>query len=553
MKRLIALFLFACSNAFGVVYTVSNSDSAATIYNTIQNAACGDTVRITAGNYTLGTGLVRIYINGKRCGAGNPLTIQGFGGMAVFNYTAHPLDTHTTLPCDNIPGTYSGGDCDRGGWVFWNSSYIVLDSVHIKGVTSASSDNAAGLRMIGDSAVAPTNTDHISFRNCIFELNYNGVQVGGIGATNTLYYRTKFLDNGNPSNEQEHQLYDGGGDNTTIQESYFDATHCCIHIDGTSDHVDGSGVHTDTGGQNLHLRAYHTYLISNWIANAKQYEFDMMTPNPAFDPGDHVMHGYAYGNVIVPAVSFGTFAKVITTLDDTATFTGGRFSWHIYWNTFYFQSDTCYQGNSGEIPPNTTDQCSIFQQSNFGINNSGIYVPPVIVGLSSEMSNNVFFMKKRPDDASARSLFVVTWGTNPPCTGCNNADGPVPWTITGTNNTFDDHMINLCSTPQTYTAANGSCSLTNGSTFAYGAFPFTNAATLNLMPSSAGALGTADLTVTLPYPIVNMQTAPGVFAVRSAFTDRGALQTAGGGGGGSSMTSPAIFFTRLLIPELEGF
>src|SRR6185503_8099421 len=98
----------------------------------------------------------------------------------------------------------------------------------------------------------------------------------------------------------------------------------------------------------------------------KQYEFDMLTPDPPYDPGDHVMHGYVYGNVIMPATNPASSAKVVTVQDDVRAFTGGTFYWHFAWNTIYTQSSTCYQGNSGQIPPNTTDQCSFFQISNQG-------------------------------------------------------------------------------------------------------------------------------------------------------------------------------------------
>lgn len=504
--------------------------------------------------------------------------------------------------CGFIAGNSNAGDCDRGAWGVTNSSYIVFDGIEIKGVTSTESDNSSAIRLTGDALAAPGNNDHVTIKNCILQLNYQGIQFSGGYNTNQVIEYTQFLANGNPSNEQEHQLYDGGGDYNFIRYSYFNETGCCIHVDGSSNQPG------DSGGQNLHSRSFHVYVYGNWFQDAYQYEFDQMAGNPDYDPGDHTQQMFFYGNVVVPSTAprngnvkvstwlvdsptrygtvntsgtggtsvtwvsgdqftaiFGTYVGdpidigaattcTIATVTDATHLTvsgctpgagsgtaftlyddwlagHGKFYFEAKWNTFYSPNPNGQSFNAstgvGSYAPNTSDQFSYFQLNNFGTFRTDYGGESRRVEeINLYLANNVFYMHDGTGAGHNESLMLISIGANPPCSDCAPLSVPSAWTFTGSHNSFDTVMINNLSSPQTFTDANGTGSLTSGQTYSTSSPPFTDLGSLNFIPDSAGAFGTADESETLPYPLDFVQTSPMVFVAKSSFTDRGALSAA---------------------------
>lgn len=537
MKTIVRLFFLlfvvavsVATLAHGTVYTVHVTDTPVTIYTTIQNAACGDTVNIDGGTYSAANSNIElVYISGKACTAGTVLTIQATNPLSrpLFDNTGFPLDggsgacgpTYPTV----IPHSYVGSDYMRGAWQITNSSYVTFDGITWKGATACSQSSVAGLRINSNSGASLN--DHITVRNSTFQQNWDGIFSTG---TNILGEFNVFISNGQYQEDQEHQWYDGGGDNITVRYNTFLGQGCggCSLDIGTG--VDTccmkeNGIPQNTGGgQNLHMRSYHQLIYGNWLQDAKDYEWDMSAPDAVYAPGGITTDAYqsVYGNVIIPSVTPNNTSKVMT-------FTAHQpnlgfcqagvvgcptltMHFDMQWNTIYMQSPV------GSTHPCLGSGTTCFEYDFFQINNYTIaqLAADALGAVVMHYANNtMYFAASKPASAWNHSLFQVHGNGN-------------PWTITGANNYFGapDHggVINLCST--LVSVWNGTCLLTLTTNNVTGSPPFLNLAALNLTPTSTGAFGSADTTQTLKSPKASYS--PASYTVLGSYNDIGALQFA---------------------------
>jgi len=447
-------------------YTLFPTDKPATIYGIIENANCGDTITIAPGAYNVANGnLPMIYIANKACTADAPLVVQAadFNNLPFFDYTGHPLDS------GDVPGFDPGymSDLSRGAWQVVNSTYVVFDGLHIKGTSAINDEAIAGVRFI--------STDHFTLRRSLLEKDWNGAQGHG---TNTLVEYNQFLGNGKPGSDQQHQFYDGGGDNTTLRYNYFNQ-------DGCAD-----------CGQNLHSRSWHSFIYGNWFQDASDYEWDMMSPDPAITPADNTMSMQFYGNVVITSPSPGNEGKVFTFFNDGGSplTANVKMKLDAQWNTFWLR----YQAGSG--PGNSYN---LFQFNNYASPSAN-----ALAEIDLHFANNILhFSGNVPNGINQYSLYFLS--------------GANPWSVTGDNNWFDNFAINTCTTP--VSTSGGTCYLSNSTMAA--SPPFVSMATLDLRPATPNnPFGSADTSQSLKSPYQEYEPALGDLAARTSFSDVGALQ-----------------------------
>src|ERR1700731_3235257 len=533
MKWLAAIaLLLSAETANATIYTVHPTDSPTTIYNTIQNALCGDTVNINAGTYSVANGNGElIHISGKACTSGTVLLIQASDQThrPLFDYTGTPLDggpgeCNTTV----VPHSYTASDFMRGAWQIVNSQYVTIDGINIKGATACTQSSVAGIRYV-------TGIDHLTIRRCTLQQNWEGLFGAG---TNILGEYNNFISNGNPSEDQEHQWYDSGGDNLTVRYNVFLGNggvlaldvgtgndNCCIKIDGTN--TGGAGV----GGQNLHTRSWDQFIYGNWFQDGQDYEWDMSSPNANFTgtAGETTdMYQKWYGNVVVTNASPKNETKVMTfTGYNVVSGTGGSASITMHldaqWNTFYIRYNA--GTNATCLGDSDTTQCyefSVFQLNNYTIGSGslpgtgctgGFTDCNALGGITLNYANNIMYFVH--STGYRRSLLVL------PDTGTTVGN---PWTVTGSNNYFGSPdlggMVNICATP--LSVWNGTCSITSSTNNQTSSPPFTNLSSLLLKPNAAGAFGSADTTQTLKSP--QAYYTPVELLSLSTYVDKGALQ-----------------------------
>ncbi len=445
----------------GNTYTVGPTDAAGTIYGIIDNAGCGDTVNILPGTYNMASNnLAMIRIQYKSCGANNPYIVKASdpNNLPLFDYTGYPLDGMASP----IPNNWTPweGDAYRGAWQVQDSSYVVVDGVHIKGTTAINNDSIAGLRYIG--------VDHFTIRRSILEKDWDGLF--GIG-TNILVEYNQFLYNGEPGSDKQHQFYDSGGDNLTIRYNYFNDENC------------------DSCGQNIHSRSWHSFIYGNWLQSGSDYEWDMMGPNPAIAPSDRTMVQQFYNNVVVTSLNPVNGIKVFTFYNDSLV-PNLKMKLDAQGNTFWIRSP----GYAGTL--------SLFQLNNYVSPN-----PEAIDKIDLSFSNNiVHFSGNPPGVFGSYSLYYLN-GTN-------------PWTVSGTNNWFDSFVTNTC--PTSVSVSGGTCLLTNSVIAATP--PFKNINSLDLRPTnSSHPFGTADISQPLKSSNQQIPPGSVNVIPRTDFSDVGAL------------------------------
>lgn len=538
MKKIfIAIFCFVLSCS-ATTYTIHVTDTPVTIYTTLQNAVCGDTVNINAGTYSAANSNIELfYISGKACSAGTILLIQASDPLnkPLFDYTGTPLDGGSGAcgaPFPTvIPHSYVGSDYMRGAWQITNSSYVTFDGILFKGATSCAQSSVAGLRINSNSGASLV--DHVTVRNSTFQQNWDGIFSTG---TNILGENNVFISNGQPQEDQEHQWYDGGGDNLTIRYNAFlgqgcggcsldigtgvDDT-CCMQTNGTT--------RNNGGGQNLHSRSWDSFIYGNWFQDARDYEWDMSAPGLAYVPGRGAtdMFMQFYGNVLVgnATPANGTKVMVFTAyMPIVGNCTVGlvgcpNLTMHLdaQWNTFYPRFDRgtghpCLGGGS-------CNEYEFFQINNYTAA-GGTLPGTVCIGCDAlgavalHFANNIMNFVHDFGVSSYNHTFI------------NAAGNGNPWTITGNNNWFGapdrGGVINNCIT--LISVWNGTCLLTSTTNNVTSSPPFLNLAALNLTPTSTGAFGSADTTQTLKAPKASYS--PASYTVLGSYNDIGALQFA---------------------------
>jgi len=255
-------------------------------YTVLEAAQPGDVVEIAPGTYQF-----RVHLTAEGDGS-NPIVIRA---ADPDNPPVWDLDG---MNVGDWPGSYTGGDNDRGCWMVRGGGYeisgIVFRNCHNAG------GNAAGLRTI--------ETMDVTLRDVLFEGNDSGVSGNGEG---TLVEFCEFVGNGQQSNPPQHSMYIYGG----------------------SIHLRHNYIHDSAGGQNLHIRARDSVIEYNWIARAQNYEGDIMTGD---DP-DHTM--VFRGNVVVGNTNPENGGRILVLHNDTGA-QGISMNIEVVWNTFFLQSGT---------------------------------------------------------------------------------------------------------------------------------------------------------------------------------------------------------------------
>lgn len=237
------LILFFPASGSSAAISVTPKDS----YSKIESAQPGDIIEIAPGTYRF-----RLHLT-KKASAAKPIIIraQDKNNRPVWDLAGKTVDLW--------PGSYTGGDRDRGAWKIHNASHYIISDIVIRNATNNRNS----------SAVYFDNADNIIIRNCLFEFNDNGIV--GRGEGNLIDF-TEFNRNGLPgSDKMTHNLYLYGG-SFTIRNCY---------------------IHDSRHGQNLHLRTRDCTIENSWIARANNYEGDIMT-------GPELVHTLTLkGNVII--------------------------------------------------------------------------------------------------------------------------------------------------------------------------------------------------------------------------------------------------------------
>jgi len=225
MLRYPAAFLVVFAGvapARAATITVKPGDS----YDKIESAQAGDTVLIEPGTYKF-----RVYLENSGTAA-NPITIKGKdpANRPVWDLGGQPISSW--------PGSYDGGDSNRGAWQVAGDHYVI-ESIIFR---NCQDNIGAGLRA--------RNVTGVTVRDCLFE-----------GGTNGLYgaaddFVVEFCEFNNNGGNMDHNVYIMGG-TFTLRYSY-------IHD-------------SKSGGQNLHIRARQATIEYNWISRAGTYEVDMMS------------------------------------------------------------------------------------------------------------------------------------------------------------------------------------------------------------------------------------------------------------------------------------
>lgn len=249
---------------FGFAFLAPSLALAATInvgpadgYAKIEAAKAGDEVVMAPGTYAF-----RVYLTGKGTPQA-PIIIR-----AQDPKNPPIVDPGSTL-VENLTGSYTAGDKDRGCWQFsgatsYRLSGIVFTNCHNGGA------NSAGIRYYNGSK-------DLSIKDCVFRKNDNGLTGGTQGSEMTVEF-SEFDSNGNlAAKAPTHNLYIYAG-KFALRYSY---------------------VHDPLQSQNFHVRAKDSVLEYNWFARGKSYEGDLMTDDdfPGGSPYTQTM--LFRGNVIV--------------------------------------------------------------------------------------------------------------------------------------------------------------------------------------------------------------------------------------------------------------
>ena len=337
-------------DAAAETYTMGPGDD----YTVLEAAQPGDIVEIEPGTYQF-----RVHLTAEG-DASNPIIIRAMDpdDPPVWDLAGNNVNAW--------PGSYTGGDNGRGGWMVRGGGYQI-SGIEFRNCHNAGG-NAAGLRTID-------STD-VTLRDIRFEGNDVGMSGDG---ENTLVEFSEFVGNGQQSNPPQHSIYIYGG----------------------SIHLRHNYIHDSAGGQNLHIRARDSVIEYNWIARAQNYEGDIMTGD---DP-DHTM--VFRGNVVVGNAAPENGSRVFVLHNDTGA-PGISMNIEVVWNTFFLQSGT--NPAIVAVSNHTLESASVEISNNivFGTNRAVSVNDPDLGNTTIGGANNWF-----PTGADVGPLVGTIFGDDP--------------------------------------------------------------------------------------------------------------------------------------------
>ncbi len=326
---MVVLMILFSGQSVAKTIQVSITDS----YSKIEEAQAGDEVVIAPGTY-------HFRLNLTNSGTHDKLII--IRAQDPDNRPVWDLDGKNV---QDWPGSYRGGDHDRGAWQI-KGDYYLISGIILRNATNGR--NAAGMRFVG--------CDNIKVQDCLFQHNNNGIT--------------------------------GKGDNIKIENSEFDSNGCArsskmthnIYLYGGSFELKFLYVHDAVCGQNLHSRARELLVENCWIANAKNYEGDIMA-------GAYNEQSITFkGNVIIQHDSPTNKSSLLTLFNDSGR-RGSHFQINFFYNTII--------GNGGsttlvKVRNDTLDTASttLFNNIIYGLGDVIVVRDPSKLNCSITGSNN---------------------------------------------------------------------------------------------------------------------------------------------------------------------
>ncbi|HEY8086200.1 MAG TPA: hypothetical protein VIF09_00095, partial [Polyangiaceae bacterium] len=248
--------------------------------------APGDVILVDAGTYT---DFCQIKQSGT---AQSPLVMMGAPGpRPVFDGTGNDLSGAGSVP--------------RAIFQFTGASHWRVSHLELKNATG-SSGNGAAFR-----ATASSDDDVVS-DNSIHDCE-DGLMSDGSG-TFTI---------------QNNEIFHNGANDGQTHNMY---------LDSDTVRIVGNYIHDSNGGQNVKLRVHYAEVLYNFIANAGNYEMDLIQGPPLTDqPDSNVV---MIGNVLVRNPNAANHGQTIVFGSDNPAQTGRNGSFYAINNTFVMTAST---------------------------------------------------------------------------------------------------------------------------------------------------------------------------------------------------------------------
>lgn len=319
IKRLFFLMalLFAFLSVCGATtYTITDSQSPSTVYSIIDSLQPSDIVEFAPGKYEY-----RICFSRQSGNSLEPIILraQDPNNRPVFDLSGDGIWSATDNDwIGNWPGNC--GSSDRAIWQFTNVAYYEVSDIVFRGAhQGATEENGSAIRIVANVNYG-SFAHHISFRNCLFEDNDNGVQGGG---DDILYEYCEFRSNGATDvqvangADGTHNMYIHGGD-LTVRYCHF---------------------HNPLRGQNFHLRSKTALFEYNLIEHGFNYMGDIMTNMYDRANGDAITQELTLlGNVIIEKTDPGNNSKVFSFYNDQ-NWPNTSMRLNMYYNTIIGNGD----------------------------------------------------------------------------------------------------------------------------------------------------------------------------------------------------------------------
>jgi len=246
----------------------------------------GDVVLVDAGTYT---DACQIKQSGT---AQSPIVMKGAPGpRPVFDATGLDLSGAGTVP--------------RAIFQFTGASHWRVSHLELKNASGSGANGAAFRATAGSD-------DDVVFDNSIHD-NQDGLMSDGAG-TFTI-----------ADNEIFHN---GAGDGQSHN----------MYLDSDTVRIVGNYIHDSNGGQNVKLRVHYAEVLYNLIANAGNYEMDLIQGPPLTDePNSNVV---LIGNVVVRNPNAANDGQTILFGSDNPNQTGRNGNFYAIDNTFVMTAST---------------------------------------------------------------------------------------------------------------------------------------------------------------------------------------------------------------------
>jgi hypothetical protein len=245
----------------------------------------GDVVLVDSGTYT---DACQVTASGS---SQQPITLQGAPGpRPVFDATGLDLSGAGSVP--------------RAVFQFTGGSHWVAEHLELKNA-SGSSGNGAAFRVTADS-------DDITIQDVSIHDCQDGVMGDGAGAATI----------------KESEIFHNGANDGQTHNFY---------MQNDTVHLIGNYIHDSNGGQNVKMRARYVELFYNYIANAGNYEIDLIQGPLTGNANANVA---MVGNIVVRNPNAANDGQTIVWGSDNPAQAGRNGSLYAINNTFVMTAGT---------------------------------------------------------------------------------------------------------------------------------------------------------------------------------------------------------------------